>query len=114
MKRLVPLIVVIALLVGIGVFYYANVDKKYYELREFYDLPVPNNATLESENEKAKNYIWEPSTGTEVPLSYCLIIKKNGWREAGIDGHSIIYKKGDDYIHLVLAPNFISILKVSK
>lgn len=35
MKRLVPLIVVFALLVGIGVFYYANVDKNYYELQEF-------------------------------------------------------------------------------
>ncbi|MGE7837614.1 hypothetical protein [Viridibacillus arvi] len=114
MKRLVPLIVVFALLVGIGVFYYANVDKNYYELQEFYNFPVPNSATLESENEKAKNYIWEPSTGTEVPLSYRLKIKKNGWKEEGIDGHSVIYKKSDDYIHLVLAPGYIGILKESK
>lgn len=33
MKRLVLLIVAIALLVGVGGFYYANVDKNYFELQ---------------------------------------------------------------------------------
>ncbi|MEK4091840.1 hypothetical protein [Viridibacillus sp. FSL H8-0110] len=111
MKRLVLLIVAIALLVGVGGFYYANVDKNYFELQKFYDFPVPNSATLESENQNAKNYIWEPSTGTDVPLTYQLMIKKSGWKQVEIDGHSVIYKKGDEFIQLVLAPDYIGILK---
>jgi hypothetical protein len=114
MKRLVSLIFVFVLLLGGGVFYYTNVDKNYHTLQEFYDFPVPNDATLESESENAKNYKWEPSTGTEVPLSYRLMIKKNGWKQIENDGHNVIYKKDNNFINLGLAPYYIDILKESK
>lgn len=78
MKRLLSLILVFVFLIGIGIYYYTNLDNNYDLVQEFYDFPIPNDAKLESENQKAKNYNWEPSTGTEVPFSYRLMIKKSG------------------------------------
>lgn len=112
MKRFVILLIVIAAIAGAGGYYYKNVDNNFHNLQDFYDFPVPNAATLESESEKGKNYIWGPSSGTSVPLSYRLVIKKNGWKEVKSDGHNVNYEKDGHRINLSLASNYIGILKV--
>ncbi|WP_139069993.1 hypothetical protein [Bacillus sp. FJAT-27225] len=112
MKRLVTLFIVIAIFVGVGVYYYENIDNNYQTLQDFYDFPVPNDANLESESEKGKNYIWDKSSGTGVPISYRLVIKKNGWKEVELDGHNVVYEKNGRRINLALAPDYIGILKV--
>ncbi|CEG27161.1 hypothetical protein [Bacillus sp. B-jedd] len=114
MKRFITLLIVAAIFVGIGVFYYTNLDKHYHSLKEFYDFPVPNNVTLENESEKAKNYIWEQSSGTEVPISYRLVIRKNGWKEVEKDGHNSIYEKNGQVIILAVASDYIGIIKMTK
>lgn len=114
MKRQVSLILVFVFLIGIGIYYYTNLDNNYHSVQEFYDFPIPNDAKLESETQKAKNYIWKPSTGTEVPHIYRLMIKKSGWKQVKLDGHNIIYKKDGKLINLTLAPDYIGILKDSK
>ena len=75
-----------------------HLDNNYDFVEEFYNIPVPKNAKLESENEVAKSYKWESSKGTSVPLSYRLMIKKTGWNEREKDGANIVYEKdGHDY-----------------
>ncbi|WP_316569353.1 hypothetical protein [Neobacillus sp. YIM B06451] len=113
MKRLVTLLIGIAIITGAGFYYYENVDNHYHTLQDFYDFPVPNDATLENDSVKGKHYIWEPSSGTSVPISYRFVIKKNGWKEIDQDGHLVTYEKGGQRINLALAPDYIGILKVS-
>ncbi|WP_409271641.1 hypothetical protein V1499_18965 [Neobacillus sp. SCS-31] len=113
MKRFVTLLIVITTITGVAIYYYQNVDNNYLTLQDFYDFPVPNAATLESESEKGKHYIWEPSSGTSVPISYRLVIKKNGWKEVDQDGHNVIYEKEGQRINLALAQDYIGILKVT-
>lgn len=113
MKRLVTTLLVLAFLIGVGVYYYASVDNNYQTLQEYYEFPVPSDATLESEGENSKNYIWEPSTGTEIPIKYRIVIRKNGWKEVELDGHHVTYEKDGKQINLVIAPDYIGILKVS-
>ncbi|MFJ7733165.1 hypothetical protein ACIQXF_14850 [Lysinibacillus sp. NPDC097231] len=112
MKRAVSWILFYTLLVGVGVGNYMNLDKHYYFLQEFYDFPVPKDATLDSENTNGKGFTWGKSTGTEVPLSYRLMIIKSGWKQVKIDGHNVIYKKDDDLINLSLASKYIGVLKI--
>lgn len=111
MRRKVSFLVVLTFLVILGFVYYVNLDKKYYVLQDFYDFPIPKEAVLESESENSKNYIWEPSTGTGLPISYRLVIKKNGWKQTEVDGHSFIFKKANNVISIVVASDYIGILK---
>ncbi|WP_059173328.1 hypothetical protein [Bacillus sp. FJAT-27445] len=113
MKRFVALLIVIATITGAANYYYKSVDNNYHTLQDFYDFPVPNDVTLESESKKGKNYIWEPSSGTSVPISYRLVIRKNGWKEVELDGHNVIYEKNGKRINLALAADYIGILKVA-
>lgn len=112
MKRFVALFIVIAAITGAGVYYYKNVDNNFHTLQDFYDFPVPKAATLESESEKGKHYIWGPSSGTSVPISYRLVIKKNGWKEVKLEGHGAIYEKDGQRIRLGVAKDYFGILKV--
>ncbi|WP_053367906.1 hypothetical protein [Bacillus sp. FJAT-27245] len=112
MKRFVTLLIVITTISGAGVYFYKNVDNNFHTLQDFYDFPVPDAATLESESEKGKHYIWGPSSGTSVPISYRLAIKKNGWKDVDLDGHNTIYEKDGRRIRLAVAKDYIGILKV--
>lgn len=112
MKRFLPLILV--LLIGVGVYYYTNLDNHYHTLQNSHDFPIPNDATFEAESTKEKGFRWEQSTGTEVPLSYRLMIKKSGWKQVEINGHNVVYKKDGELINLTLAPNYIGILNRNK
>ncbi|CEG27155.1 hypothetical protein [Bacillus sp. B-jedd] len=114
MKRLILVLIVAAVFVGLGVYYYKNLDKNYHTLEEFYDFPVPNDVTIENQSEKAKNYIWEQSSGTDVPIRYRLVIRKSGWKEVGIDGHNSIYEKDGKQIIIAVASDYIGIIKMTK
>ena len=95
MKRWVLLLVFIALLTAGGVYYYMNVDKKYHALEDFYNFPVPEAAILDIERTNSKHYIWGKSTGNEVPLSYRIMLKKNGWEKIGVRAISFIMKRAN-------------------
>lgn len=110
MKRIIALAVIIILSV-VAILFYSNVEKNFELEAEFYDFPVPKNAVIESEDQTSKNYRWESSTGTDIPISYKLMIKKSGWKQKEIDGHNIIYTKEKATINLTLAPDYIGILK---
>ena len=114
MKRILAWIVALALLIGTGVYYYVNVDKHYVYLHEFYDFPIPKEATLESESANGNGFTWGKSTGTEVPLGYRIMIKKSGWKQVKMDGHNVIYKKDDKVINLSLANKYIGVLKIEE
>ncbi|MGE7623863.1 hypothetical protein ACQKMD_12600 [Viridibacillus sp. NPDC096237] len=114
MKRIVTLIVVI-IFVGIGISYYVNIDKNYHTLKDYYDFPVPNSAKLgnenSSENTNTKSYFWDKSSGTDVPLSYRLMIKKSGWKQVEFEGTVITYKKDGKFIKLAFSRDYIDIVK---
>jgi len=112
MKRLLSVIISLALIIGVGAYYYMNLDNHYYSSQEFYDFPIPKDAKLESESSKEKGFTWEKSTGTDVPLSYRLMIKKKGWKQVEMDGHNVVYQKDGKFINLTLAPKFISLIKL--
>ena len=114
MKRLLITLIVFLIGIGIGIYYYTNLDNNYHAVQEFYDFPIPSEAKLESETQNAKHFKWEPATGTEVPLSYRLMIKKSGWKQVDIDGANIIYKKDGKSITLGFATDYIGIFKNSK
>lgn len=110
MKRL-PLVFVFLVGIGIGIYYYTNLENNYNLVQEYYDFPIPNDAKLVNENPKVNDYRWEPSTGTEVPISYRLMIKKSGWKQIKIEGANILYKKGGKYITLSFATDYIALSK---
>jgi hypothetical protein len=114
MKRSLTLIFVSVLLIGIGIYYYTNLDNKYDLVQEFNDFPIPSGAKLESENQRVRNYKWEPSTGTEVPFSYRLMIRKSGWNQVKIEGANIVYEKDGEFINLNFATGYIELSKESK
>lgn len=114
MKRTLSLVVVI-IFAGIGILYYVNIDRNYHTLKAFYDFPVPNNAKLENEfsgeDTYTKSYFWDKSSGTDVPLSYRLMIKKSGWKQVEFEGTGITYKKEGKIIHLAFSRDYIDIVK---
>lgn len=112
MKKKISIILILVLITGICGYYYIILDNNYIASKEFYDFPIPKDAKLESENLKEEGYTWVKSNGTDIPLSYRLIIKKSGWKKAEIDGHNIVYEKNGKLINLTLAPNFLGILEL--
>ena len=106
------IILILALIIGVGGYYYIILDNNYIASKEFYDFPIPKDTKLESVNLKEKGYTWGKSNGTDIPLSYRLIIKKAGWEQVGKDGHHVVYEKNDKLINLTLAPNFLGILEL--
>lgn len=112
MKKLGFMIFIFLILIGIGALYYLNVDDNFHTIQEFNDFPVPGDAALESENEIARNYTWQPSSGTSLPINYRLVIKKSGWKEVEIDGHGITYEKDGRKINVTVATDYIGISKV--
>lgn len=113
MKKLVYTILTFLILIGITSFYYLNVDKNYYTLNVFNEFPIPNDAILEGENEIAKNYNWKPSSGTSIPFSYRLVIKKSGWKEVEVDGHGTTYENNGHQVNVTVAPDYLGIIKVN-
>lgn len=111
-KRLILVVISLALLLGGTYYYFTNLDSKYYALHEFYDFPIPKDAKIESESPKVIGYKWEKSTGTEVPLNYRLMIKKAGWKKVEMDGANVVYKKNEKLINITLAPNYIDVMKL--
>ena len=112
MRRWGALLSIIILIFVAGVLYYTNLDKNYYLLDEFYGFPVPKSAELESENEKGKHYYWGPASGTDgIPLSYKLMLKKNGWEEVERMGELGTFVKGKDTIYLQSSTDYIGIMK---
>lgn len=112
MKRLLISLLTIAFLIGIGYLYYTNLDKNHFFLNDMYNFPVPKSAELESENEVGKHYIWSKASGDNgIPLSYRLMIKKNGWREIGREGEIVKYTKGKFTIYLHSSTDYIGIMK---
>lgn len=112
MRRWGALLSIIILIFVAGVLYYTNLDKNYYLLDEFYGFPVPKNAELESENEKGKHYHWDPASGTDgIPLSYKLMLKKNGWEEVERMGELGTFVKGKNTIYLQSSTEYIGIMK---
>ncbi|MEK4426368.1 hypothetical protein [Solibacillus sp. FSL K6-1523] len=111
MKKLTIVLIILIIFIGIGTVYYRNLDNNYSALEDFYSFPIPNDAVLEEANDYANNYYWEPSTGTSIPMKYRLVIYKNGWKKAGIDGSSVIYEKNNyQYqITVVYAKEYIGI-----
>ncbi|RHW43302.1 hypothetical protein D1B31_01115 [Neobacillus notoginsengisoli] len=114
MKRLLSFILVIVFIIGIGIYYFNNLNNNYHLVHEFYDFPIPNGAKLVSETQKNKNYRWEPAKGTGVPLSYRLMIKKSGWEEVNTEGANIVYEKNGKFINIGLATGYFELLKDSK
>ncbi|SFC86979.1 hypothetical protein SAMN05443252_107148 [Bacillus sp. OV322] len=114
MKRFMSLLLVFIVLLGIGIYYYVNLDKNYHLEKGYYNFPIPDDAKLESENKKAKNYEWDPATGTEVPLGYRLMIKKSGWKQIDIEGANMIYQKNGNIINLNFDTDYIEITKESR
>jgi len=111
-KRLGALLLIIILIFVVGILYYANLDKNYYILDDFYGFPVPKNAELESENENGKHYYWKAASGDEgIPLSYKLMIKKSGWIEVERMGETGTFVKGKNTIYLQSSTDYIGIMK---
>ncbi|KGR82113.1 hypothetical protein [Lysinibacillus odysseyi] len=111
MKRWTPLVVLIVLLAAAGVYYYIIVDVQYNALEEFHDFPVPSEAVLDMERTNSKHYIWKKSTGTEVPLSYRIMLKKSGWQRIGGEGQIVFYEKGAHLIHVGFHREYLEIIK---
>ena len=83
MKK-VNVFISVALLLVIGIVYYFVADSRYELAEEMYNFPVLIRAKLiaKEETEVRKTYDWSPASGDNgIPLSYKLIIKKNGWRQ---------------------------------
>ncbi|WP_342543564.1 hypothetical protein MHH33_08565 [Paenisporosarcina sp. FSL H8-0542] len=112
MKKLVSVIFILVFFVAAGGYYYTSVDNNYTVLKEFYDFPIPKDAKPESESSKGKGFTWGKSKGTEIPLSYGLVIIKSGWDQVEIDGHNVVYEKDGKLINLTLAPKYLGILEV--
>lgn len=97
------LLLVVILFFVVGILYYANLDKNYSTLDDFYGFPVPKNAELESENENGKHYYWKAASGDGgIPLSYKYMIKKSGWIEIEEErmGETGTFVKGKHTIYL--------------
>ncbi|WP_342443363.1 hypothetical protein MHB65_10240 [Lysinibacillus sp. FSL K6-0075] len=50
------IILILALIIGVGGYYYIILDNNYIASKEFYDFPIPKDAKLESVNLKEKGY----------------------------------------------------------
>ncbi|MFJ7735086.1 hypothetical protein ACIQ2D_01990 [Lysinibacillus sp. NPDC097287] len=114
MKK-VNVFITVALLMAVGVLYYLFSDSRYELAEEMYDFPVPIGAKLiaKEETEFRKTYDWSPASGDNgIPLSYKLIIKKNGWKQGQIDGTNVIYSKGSHQINLNTSTNYLCMIKV--
>lgn len=114
MKK-VNVFITVSLLLVVGVLYYFFAVSRYELAEEMYNFPVPIGAKLiaKEETELRKTYDWSPASGDNgIPLSYKLIIKKNGWKQGQIDGTNVIYSKGSHQINLSSHTDYLSIIKV--
>lgn len=111
MKRFFSLIIVLVVTIGIGTLLYVTLDDDYVLAEEFHNFPIPNDANLESENEKTISLRWDPSKGTGVPIKYRLMIKKSGWKQTGKEGANIMYNKNGNSINLSFSTDYIEISK---
>jgi len=98
-------------LVG-GVIYYFILLFLYLPSEDFYNFPVPRNAELIKENEKAKSYYWSAAIEEYgIPFGYELVIKINGWKKGEREGALVLYTKGNKIIDLILTREHLDILK---
>ena len=113
MKKRGIFMVVLFVVVGFLYYYFANSQ---YELAEdLYEFPVPKGAIpIQTEvTDNRKSYHWSAASGDNgIPLSYKLILKKNGWDQGQIDGTNVVYTKGQQQINLSTATDYLSIAKV--
>lgn len=87
-------------------------DRNYKNLEELQEFPIPNSVILEEESSTAKNYSWKSSSGTSIPISYRMVIKKNGWKQVEIDGHGITYEKDGYKINITVASDYKALIRV--
>ncbi|KOS69345.1 hypothetical protein AEA09_12760 [Lysinibacillus contaminans] len=106
---------VLALFVVVGILYYSFAKSQFELAEELYDFPVPKGAMLiQTEvTDNRKSFDWSAASGDNgIPLSYKLILKKNGWDQGQIDGTNVVYTKGQQQINLSTATDYLSIAKV--
>ncbi|MFJ7367920.1 hypothetical protein ACIQVU_00510 [Lysinibacillus sp. NPDC098008] len=106
------IILILVVFVSLGFIYYLNMDRNYKNLEELQEFPIPNSVILEEESSTAKNYSWKSSSGTSIPISYRMVIKKNGWKQVEIDGHGITYEKDGYKINITVASDYKALIRV--
>lgn len=108
-------LMVVTLFVVAGILYYYFANSQYELAEDMYEFPVPKGAQLiqAEETDNRKSYDWSAASGDNgIPLSYKLMLKKNGWDQGQIDGTNVVYTKDQKQITLSTATDYLRIAKV--
>lgn len=79
-------LVTVASFAVVGILY---ANSQYELAKDMNDFPVAKAAQLiqAEETESRKSYDWSAASGDNgIPVSYKLILRKNGWHQGQIDG----------------------------
>lgn len=105
MKRLLLLMLCGSIFFAI---YYGKINGDFDKVEDLYNFPVPKSAQLIRETAHLKDYYWEASIGESIPLTYRLIVHKNGWQLVD-DVEGLVYEKDGYFVSYSPATNYFAI-----
>ncbi|MEK4628878.1 hypothetical protein MKZ17_11790 [Solibacillus sp. FSL R7-0682] len=89
---------------------YNALDHRFIMVEDVENFPIPKAAILNKDSPLANDYYWEPSRGTSIPITYQLIIKKQGWKKIEQEGQSVTYEKQGKIVSLAVHENYFTLI----